>query len=75
MNTSKYDSEPRQSIKRDQRALARLGAELASAGRPEGHRLRRLALRSIRRKRRAFWRFAVQERLELGYRDLGEAGA
>ena len=58
------------------RAIARLGTHLIALGfRDNGHNLRRLALRSIRRVRRAHWRRAVADRLELGYRDLGgEAG-
>jgi hypothetical protein len=57
------------------RALARLGSKLIAAGCTEGRKLRRQALRSIRRTLRAYWRAAVRERSALGYRDLGEAGA
>lgn len=57
-----------------ERACARLGADLARDGHPDGRRLRQLALRSIHRQRRAYWRALVAERMELGYRDLGGEG-
>ncbi len=53
------------------RDVARLGAVLARRGDPAGPVIRRLALRSIRRKRQAYWRGEVEERIDLGYRDLG----
>lgn len=57
-----------------ERALARYGGWIAARGWPHGSEIRRQMLQEIRRKRRAYWRALVAERIELGYRDLGGEG-
>lgn len=64
---------PEPDIERE-RFLARFAAELIAHGYPDGLLLRRIALRWIRRKRRAYWRALVAELDALGYRDLGGEG-